>query len=198
MRGFGRSRQLMKELAGKDESRLNPRERHILQRARRAPRGAVVPDLGGIYKIRFDLDANDSLQEIVASYRNDPDVEYAELNYIVSAVSAPADPYYSVQWALNNTGQYYPVSGGATDSGTLNADINAPEAWDVYTGSSDIIVAVIDTGVDYTHRDLIGNLWTDANGRFGFDFANDDNDPMDDCGHGTHCRNNRRQDQQRL
>ena len=128
----------------------------------------MVPDLGGIYKIRFDLDANDSLQEIVEAYRNDPDVEYAELNYIVSAFSAPVDPYYAVQWALNNTGQYYPISGGATDSGTSGADINAPEAWDFHTGSSDVVVAVIDSGVDYTHRDLTGNLWTDANGSFGY------------------------------
>lgn len=186
-RGFSKTRQLIKDLERKDKFQLNAREKHILQRARRAPRGAVVPNLGGIYKMRFDLDVNDSLQKILAAYRSNPNVEYAELNHIVRALSAPDDPYYDVQWALNNTGQPYPVSGGTTDSGTPDADIDAPEAWDIYTGSSDIIVAVIDTGVDYEHRDLIANMWTDQNGKFGYDFVNDDDDPMDDFGHGTHC-----------
>ncbi|MBN2019684.1 MAG: S8 family serine peptidase [Sedimentisphaerales bacterium] len=185
--GFAKSRQFVKELEKKDKLQLNAKEKHILQRARRAPRGALVPNLGNIYKMRFSIDANDSLQEILEAYRNDPDVEYAELNHIVRGLLTPDDPYYAVQWALDNTGQPYPVSGGATDSGTPDADIDAPDAWNIYTGGSDIIVAVIDSGVDYTHKDLVGNMWTDTNGKYGYDYVNDDDDPMDDFGHGTHC-----------
>ena len=111
-----------------------------------------------------------------------------------STLSTPNDPRYGDLYGLHNTGQ----SGGTTD-----ADIDAPEAWQVSTGSRDVIVGVIDTGIDYTHTDLAANMWVnpgeiagngiddDANGFVddvhGYDFANDDGDPFDDNGHGTHC-----------
>jgi len=185
-RGFSKNRQLIKDLEKKNKFLLNPREKHILQRARRAPRVVVEPNLENIYRIQFDLDANESIKNVLETYRNDPAVEYAELNYIASACSMPNDPYYNVQWALNNTGQSYPIPAGETASGTSDADIDGPEAWD-YTWSSDIIVAVVDSGVDYTHEDLIGRMWDDGSGHHGYDFVNDDDDPMDDNGHGTHC-----------
>jgi len=72
----------------------------------------------------------------------------------------PNDTYFPNQWALDNTGQIPP-------GGTPNADIDAPEAWDIVTDSN-VIVAVIDTGVDYTHEDLAANMWTDANGHHGY------------------------------
>ncbi len=100
---------------------------------------------------------------------------------------------------MNNTGQSVP--GGRP--GTPDADIDAPEAWTVFTGSRDVIVCVIDTGVNYNHPDLAANIWTnpgeiagngiddDGNGFIddihGWDFKNLDNDPMDDHGHGSHC-----------
>jgi len=91
----------------------------------------------------------------------------------------PNDPFFSYLYGLHNTGQ---------TEGTEDADIDAPEAWVTTTGSSSVVVAVIDTGVDYSHPDLAANIWTDpVTGYHGYDYANNDNDPMDDHGHGTHC-----------
>ena len=109
----------------------------------------------------------------------------------------PNDPMLDLLWGVRNTGQ---------TGGTTNADIRATEAWDTWTGSSNVLVAIIDTGVDYAHSDLAGNIWInpqetgslatngiddDGNGLTddfrGWDFYNGDNNPIDDNDHGTHC-----------
>ncbi len=121
------------------------------------------------------------------------EVKYAEPNYIKQFSGVPNDPRFSEQWAHQNTGQ----SGGVAD-----ADIDTVEAWDVFTGSPTTVVAIIDSGIDYTHPDLVNNMWTnpgeipgdgvdnDANGYiddvYGIDAFNDDSDPQDDVDHGTH------------
>src|SRR2546425_2164133 len=118
---------------------------------------------------------------------------YAEPDWIVEHQAAPNDPSFGSLWGLNNTGQ----SGGVPD-----ADIDAVEAWNITTGSSDVVVAVIDSGVDYNHQDLSGNMYRsardcvangiddDGNGVIddcvGIDTVNNDSDPMDDAGHATH------------
>jgi subtilisin family serine protease len=123
----------------------------------------------------------------------DPNVEYVEPNYIYELDLIPNDPRFDDQWALHNTGQ---------TGGTGDADIDAPEAWDIEQGDPAVIVAITDTGVDYNHEDLRDNMWTnpgetpgdgvdnDGNGYVddihGYDFGNDDGDPMDDHNHGTH------------
>src|SRR5436309_198600 len=135
------------------------------------------------------------VKDAIEFYRRRPDVLYAEPNWIVDAQVVPSDPSFSSLWGLNNTGQ----NGGVPD-----ADIDAPEAWDITTGSSDVVVAVIDTGIDYTHPDLSANMFRneldcnsngiddDGNGLvddcFGIDTANNDSNPMDDAnpGHGSH------------
>jgi subtilisin family serine protease len=107
-------------------------------------------------------------------------------------VSIPNDPQFGDQWSLNNLGQ---------DGGKNGADIAALKAWEISQGSSKVVVAVLDSGVDYTHKDLVANMWLrpenipqysdDELGTFddlhGFDAAADIADPMDDNGHGTHC-----------
>ena len=96
------------------------------------------------------------IEEALELYLEDPDVEHAEPNYVIFADSKiPTDTYFNEQWGLNNTGQ--PVGG---INGTPDADIDAPEAWDVTTGSSAVIVAVVDSGVDINHPDLQSNIWT--------------------------------------
>ncbi len=77
-------------------------------------------------------------------------VAYAEPNYILTTGATPNDPSFGELWGLHNTGQ----SGGTPD-----ADIDAPEAWDLVTGSSDVVVAVLDTGIEYTHSDLVANMF---------------------------------------
>ncbi len=133
------------------------------------------------------------LQQAMATLSARPDIEFVEYNYEVRALLTPNDPHFDSLWGLHNTQQ----SGGLFD-----ADIDAPEAWDNNTGDANIIIAVIDTGVDYGHEDLAGNMWTnpgeiagnliddDGNGYIddvhGYDFTNTDADPFDDHGHGTH------------
>ncbi len=120
----------------------------------------------------------------IAYYENQPGVKYAQPNYLYTIDAVPNDPSYALQWGLKNTGQttpYFP------SGGTTGADISAEDAWDVTTGSDDIVIAVIDSGVDYLHEDLAPNMWDDGSGHCGYDFLNGDNDPMDDNSHGTHC-----------
>jgi len=139
-------------------------------------------------------------EQAIYSLNLNPNIEYAEKNLIFHICVDPVDTHFSRLWGLKNTGQ--------TD-GTYDADIDAPEAWDIFTGSSDIVVAVIDSGIDYEHIDLQANIWTnpgetgggketdgidnDGNGYKddwrGWNFVNNNNDPMDDYSyiyHGTH------------
>lgn len=109
-----------------------------------------------------------------------------------SGSGAPNDPKFGDQWALNNIGQ---------DGGKQLADIGALLAWAKTHGSEKVVVAVLDSGVDYTHKDLVANMWTRPDaipqyadnelGSFddvhGFDADANAGDPMDDNGHGTHC-----------
>jgi len=208
-RNFKKRRQEIKNLLKKDKTLLTEKEKHILSRLKRARKNAIVPDLDRIYLLDIEPQPDQSLEDVVAEYNQNPDVEYAELNYNVSICRTPNDPLFLIQWPLNNMGQLYPESGYYNaPPGTPDGDIDAPEAWDINTGSSEIVVAVIDTGVDYMHRDIDDNMWLntgeipgngvddDGNGYiddiYGYDFctfagAARDSDPMDDYGHGTHC-----------
>ena len=130
-------------------------------------------------------------------------VRYAEADYYGHTTAytglVPNDPMFPQQWGLHNGGQL-PTAGGGV--GKPGADIHAPEAWNTSVGTADVVIAVIDSGVKYTHPDLVANMWhnareiaadgidNDQNGYiddvYGIDTVNNDSDPIDDNGHGTH------------
>jgi subtilisin family serine protease len=155
-----------------------------------------------------DLDGEQA-EQVAAEYARLPEVEYAEPNFEIRAdpldadsirsrfvssntSNGPNDPLLTEQWGLINTGQR---------EGKAGADVSAGYAWEKTHGSKKVVVAVLDTGVDYTHPDLAGNMWhrpadvemyvdrelgvvDDYNG---FSAVEGERDPMDENGHGTHC-----------
>lgn len=152
---------------------------------------------GKIYRIK--IDENSDIISAAKELMKNPDIEYAEPNYVLRTFEVPNDPNFTQQWSLNRT--------------------NASLGWDIATGNSSVIIAIIDTGVDWDHPDLAANIWNntdetpdnsiddDSNNYTddvrGWDFVDDttgtpytctdddcdtaDNNPMDFNGHGTHC-----------
>ena len=141
-----------------------------------------------------------SADSVAAEYRGLPEVEYAEAVIEISiddtnstlAPILPSDPRFAEQWALANDGQ---------QGGTAGADISATRAWGVTTGTDKVVVAVLDSGVDYTHSDLASNIWIrpasvapyddrqlgTIQDLHGYNAIENNADPMDENGHGTHC-----------
>nr|AYM53860.1 secreted serine protease subtilisin family protein [Kofleria flava] len=141
-----------------------------------------------------ELEGKFSAKDAMARLAKHPAIERVEPNYIVSINAIPNDPQFGALYGLHNTGQ---------SGGTPGAHISALEAWDTTVGSNDVIVGVVDTGVDYTHPDLAANIWVnpgeiagnniddDANGYIddvhGINAITGSGNPMDDNDHGTHC-----------
>lgn len=142
----------------------------------------LANDLSTLYKILIPAEA--SVEDVVKELSADPNIEFAEPNYITNIAYTPNDPFYPVtstrinQWGLENPGR----SGGYI----ADKDIDAAAAWDVHKGSSSTVIAVIDSGIDYTHPDLGGGIGSAYKVKGGYDFVNSDTNPMDDNGHGTH------------
>lgn len=150
-----------------------------------------------------EVDESRSLESAIAAYKESGLIERVSYNYIRKASVLPDDPLLQSgsQWGIENAGQLGGIEG---------ADIGASEAWDVVNDASGIVVAVLDSGIRYTHEDLAANMWVnpgeipgngiddDNNGYIddihgintvGFDgsrTAENEGDPMDDLGHGTH------------
>jgi subtilisin family serine protease len=180
--------------------RIAARNNDLMDDEYEAVRGLVsIDDLD-------DADAEETARQYSAMSNL---VEYAQPNYEIrldppsvpasrrdlllrDVTGRPNDPQFDQQWALNNLGQ---------DGGKERADIDALKAWLKTRGSDKVVVAVLDSGVDYTHKDLVANMWfrpdslpqyaDDELGTFddvnGYDADANAPDPMDDNGHGTHC-----------
>ena len=147
------------------------------------------------------IPAGEAVGSAVRRFERDPRVAWAEPDVYRYAGSVPSDPFFGEQWALQNTGQT--VDGVA---GAAGADIHAVQAWERTTGSPDVKVAVLDSGINFDQPDLAPNIWhnpaetgsgresngadDDGNGYVddwrGWDFVQQDNDPSDNFGHGTH------------
>jgi subtilisin family serine protease len=158
---------------------------------------------GNLALLTFPYQQHDDYPAMQQRLNAQMGVRIAEPDWIVQSIGTPNDSAFAQLWGMNNIGQ---------TSGTVDADIDAPEAWNICTGSKNVLVGIIDTGIDESHPDLAANMWTnpgetglDANGNskatngldddgngyiddvHGWDFVNEDNNPHDDHYHGTHC-----------
>ena len=147
----------------------------------------IVPGLW-LYKYDTSLD----IADVLAEFHRNPYVVYAEPDYVYN-IAAQNDPRFPEQWDMENTGQ---------TGGVIDADVNALSMWAIESGDPKVVIAVIDTGVDYTHQDLVDNLWrntleipgdnidNDGNGYiddvYGINAILNNGNPMDDNSHGTH------------
>ncbi|MFP4143367.1 MAG: S8 family serine peptidase [Thermoplasmata archaeon] len=123
----------------------------------------VFPSVGASeIEIEEDVDV-ERLAELIST---SPEVEYAEPDYRYDLMNIPNDPGYDSLWGMES--------------------IDSPGAWNISTGSEDVVLAVMDTGIDYTHPDLQDNMWTSVEGYHGYNAMNGSNHPMDEYGHGTH------------
>lgn len=112
-----------------------------------------------------EFENEEDAEAAIAKLQADPSVEYVQESKLNKLYYLPNDPLIKDLWGITK--------------------INCPKAWDSSLGEN-VVVAVLDTGVDYNHPDLSGNMWRDRNGNFGYDFSDGNEDPMDYHGHGTH------------
>ena len=163
-----------------------------------ASRGhAVHADLNQPGLVQVKVGGGQTMEQVLAAYQNDPSVEYAQPNYIYRTTAVPNDTQYGQLWAFKNTGQTVtnaltqPPSStiySTNNPGAPGNDMGIEKAWDHITDCSSVVVAVVDTGVKYDQEDLAANMWSGGPSypNHGYDFVNNDNDPKDFDGHGTH------------
>ena len=151
--------------------------------------------LDNIYLVHVTVEFD--ILSIIQDYYMCPDVMYAEPNWIGEFCGIPNDANFSNQWYLHNTGQEILLQLQLKKfklrvpfNGVPDADIDAPEAWNITTGSPDVVVAIIDTGIDYTHPDLASNIWKNADEIPDNGIDDDENGYVDDVRGWNTCYNN--------
>ncbi len=174
-------------VVGFEEDTSTALQRRTVQKAG----GRVEDDVESIDSLVVEPRGARDVDQIASQLARSDVVEFVEPNYVLKSSRLPNDPSFGQVWGLRNVAQI---------GGKAGSDVNAPGAWDVLTGG-DVVVAVVDTGIDYNHVDLNDNMWAnpgdpangvddDHNGWVddvrGIDLANDDADPIDDSSHGTH------------
>ena len=149
--------------------------------------------------------SNKSTHSLMKELELLPEVIFAEPNFIYKAINNTTDPLYEKLWGMTNSGSNEPDRNGGYSGtvGSVGADINAEKAWTISKGSKKVVIAVIDTGIDYNHPDLKENIWVnvkeiagnnkddDGNGYIddihGWNAFAKNGNPMDGNAHGTHC-----------
>jgi subtilisin family serine protease len=154
--------------------------RAVLDNFHLTRRADVLRTFDGIGHLQvLSVPEGETAPSLITQYQKSGLVEFAEPDYEIHAAATPNDPKYldGTLWGLNNTGQ---------NGGTAGADIDAPEGWDVLTSASNIVVALMDSGIRYTHQDLASNMWVNpVDGSHGWNAIATNNNPNDDNGHGT-------------
>src|SRR6266481_3815154 len=133
---------------------------------------------------KLELTGNNRGSNVALQLSLNPSVEFAEPNFLIAKdqldSTTPTDPRFSEQWALSNTGQ---------NGGQYGSDIGVTTAWRKTTGLRATVVAIVDSGVDFTHPDLLNNEWTNRTPTdgdvHGWDYVTDSGDVKDEQGHGT-------------
>src|SRR4051794_4416663 len=184
--------------AGVVDGRPGPAQVAAGERALDARKAGITVEkcLGRDGEFLLDAPLSMAYEQVLASVKSVSGFDFLEPNLVLRLENTPNDPLASYEYALNNTGT---TPQGASKP---DADMDAYEAWDVTTGGSDVVVGMVDTGVDYTHEDLAANMWhnpgeiagdgidNDRDGYvddvYGINAVTGSGNPMDDNGHGTH------------
>lgn len=129
--------------------------------------GSEIGSIPDIHVHQIKLNSGVTIDQAIAQLTQRPEVAFVEPNHVVHALSTPNDPRWSVQYGPKQ----------------IQADV----AWDYWNPQWQVVIAIVDTGVDYNHPDLANKIFADANGSIiGFSAYNGGN-PLDDNGHGSHC-----------
>jgi len=143
------------ELIVKYKAGTSSKTNHLITKLNARVIEAIPNDLVELWQLD-NWKGKMDMEQIAQNYKDHPDIEFIEPNYLYTTaeIELPNDTDFSQQWALHNDGE---LEGSIED-----ADIDAPEAWEVQSVSDSIVVGIIDTGVDWRHPDLINNIWQNS------------------------------------